>query len=95
MTHTPDEDLLKPRFGPGETVWTFARRFTPDPEPVQGIVIDCIQLTGHYPPVKYIVAHNGILCLRDDFTMAHELHDIPVQVVREISEDMKEYCYDD
>lgn len=95
MTQTPDEELLKPSFGSGETVWTYARRFTPDPEPVQAVVLDAIHMQGHYPPIKYVVQHNGILCLRDDFTMAHELHDIPVQVQRQISEDMKEYVYDD
>lgn len=96
MTPTPDEKtLLEPRFGAGESVWTYARRFTSDPEPVEALVIDAIHILGHYPPIKYVVMHNGILCLRDEFTMARELDQIPCRVVKEISKDAQEFVYDD
>jgi len=95
-----DEVMLEPTFSVGDPVWTYARRGTSTPEPILGFVMHSFTMEGHYPPVKYVVQHNGVLCLRDSYTMAKKLDDVKVKMLAEASdlrarEALKEYTYDD
>ena len=95
-----DEEMLEPAFAVGDPVWTYARRGTSTPEPVRAFVMHSFTLPGHYPPVKYVVQHNGVLCLRDTYTMAKKLVDVKIKTLAEASdlrarEHLKEYTYDD
>jgi hypothetical protein len=92
-----DEALLTPKYKVGDTVKTYARRFTAKPVPVEGVVMAHFLMEGHYPPVKYIILHNGVLCLRDDYTVADKIEDIPVVIVNNASPNtgLREFTYDD
>lgn len=97
---THDVNLETPKFAIGDIVMTYSRRFSENPVAVKGVVLDCFLMPEHYPPVKYVIAHNSILCIRDDYTMAKELQDIRVHINLDMSNTSsesthKEHTFDD
>lgn len=95
-----DAAIEQPQFNVGDAIWTYSRRFSENPVLVQGVVLESFSIEGHYPPIKYIIAQNSVLCVRDSYTMAYEAKDIPVHINLDMSNALsdttfREQTYDD
>lgn len=86
--------LPDPKFAVGDEIWTYARRFGDTPQPTKGEIMSIIAFPGYFPPVQYVVKHNGIICFRDEYTIGLKIEDVLVVSLGE-SMNIKDFTYDD
>lgn len=64
----------------GDTVWTYVRRATDEPEPVQGVIKAILNMPSTFPPEQFLIEVHGNLVVRDKYTCAYELENVRVFV---------------